>query len=65
METEQYHLGRIAYEAYCDTTNWKSVVTGAALPIFDETPQAMKTAWITAAQAVVAERMKNDSSRIN
>jgi len=50
MESEEYYLGRIAYEAYCQTTGWKSAVTGADLPQFNVTSQAIRDAWIAAAQ---------------
>lgn len=52
MEPEENYLGRIAYEAYCNTTNWKSAVTGADLPPFYETPATVQIGWIAAAQAV-------------
>lgn len=52
METEESYLGRIAYEAYCETTGWKSAITGADLPQFYSTPLAVQTGWIAAAQAV-------------
>jgi len=52
METEAYRLGRLAYEAYCNTTNWKSVISGADLPQFDQCPEAVKIGWIAAADAV-------------
>ena len=45
-------LGRIAYEAYCEETNWKSAVTGAALPTFHETSEAVQKGWVAVAVAV-------------
>lgn len=53
MEREDVYLGRIAYEAYCETTNWKSAVTGADLPEFYSTPDAVQTGWIASAKAVI------------
>lgn len=47
-----YELGKIAYEAYCETTGWKSAVTGADLPPFEKTPEAVQKGWIAAAKAV-------------
>lgn len=52
MESEESYLGRIAYEAYCETTNWKSAIPGADLPQFYHTPLIVQTGWIAAAQAV-------------
>jgi hypothetical protein len=54
MESEESKFGKMAYEAYCETTNWKSAVTGANLPPFYQTPQAVQEGWIAAAQAVKA-----------
>lgn len=45
-------LARIAYEAYCETVNWKSAVTGQDLPPFDMTPDAVQAGWAAAAYAV-------------
>jgi hypothetical protein len=53
MESEDFYLGRIAYEAYCETTDWKSAVTGADLPEFYSTPEAVRTGWIASARAVM------------
>lgn len=45
-------LAKIAYEAYCETTGWKSAVTGADLPPFNKTPQAVQEGWVVAVMAV-------------
>lgn len=55
MESEEYRLGRIAYDAYCESTGWKSAVSGADLPQFDDTTHTIQTGWILAAQAVARE----------
>jgi len=62
MESEDLYLGRIAYEAYCETTNWKSAVTGADLPGFYSTSEAVRTGWIASAKAVIDanEELLND-----
>lgn len=61
MESEESYLGRLAYEAYCGTTGWKSAVTGANLPAFYKTPEAVQAGWIAASQVVVKEvRMKQN-----
>jgi hypothetical protein len=51
-EYSDYSLGRVAYEAYCETTGWKSAISGAALPPFDKTPDAVQKGWIAAANKV-------------
>jgi hypothetical protein len=55
VEPEELELGRLAYEAYCAATDWKSAVTGATLPPFYKTPEAVRIAWVAAAQAVKNE----------
>ena len=50
-----YELGKKAYEAYCGTTGWKSAITGADLPPFDNCPEAVKKGWIAAAKALIVE----------
>ena len=60
MEDEAHYFGRIAYEAYCETTEWKSAVTGAPLPQFDDQKEPIQLAWINAARAV---RVAHDSKR--
>ena len=47
-------LGKIAYDAYCEVTDWKSAITGAPLPAFEETPALVQAAWRIAAKAVAA-----------
>lgn len=54
-ELKRFRLGRIAYEAYCETNGWKSAVSGQALPHFYETPAAVQVGWIAAAAAVVGD----------
>lgn len=51
-ENSDFFLGRIAYEAYCKTTGWKSAVTGDDLPQFRDVPEAVQNGWIAAAQVV-------------
>ena len=46
-------LGQIAYEAYCASTNWKSLVSGASLPPWIDVKAEIKIAWEAAAEAVV------------
>lgn len=45
-------LGQIAYEAYCTSASWRSLVSGAPLPPWDEVRPDVKSAWDAAAHAV-------------
>ena len=45
-------LGKIAYEAYCENTGWKSLVSGATLPPWSELNLSIQVAWGAAASAV-------------
>lgn len=47
-------LGNIAYNAYCESTNWKSVYTGADLPQYDQQRPEVIQAWESSALAVAA-----------
>ena len=47
-------LGNIAYNAYCESTNWKSVYTGADLPQYDQQRPEVIQAWENSALAVAA-----------
>jgi hypothetical protein len=44
-------LGQIAYEAYCESTGWKSAITGAPLPQWDGQNETIKKAWEAAGVA--------------
>lgn len=50
-----YELARKAYEAYCGSTGWKSAVTGADLPPFDNCPAAVKKGWVAVAEKMALE----------
>jgi hypothetical protein len=51
-DDEEWKLGKIAYDAYCGTTGFKSAITGDPLPPFHLTPEAVQSGWIAAAGAV-------------
>lgn len=53
-ESEDSFFGRTAYEAYAATAGGKSLITGAELPPFYETPAAVQAGWIAAATAARA-----------
>lgn len=44
------NLAEQAYNAYCETTGWKSLYTGANLPPFMELKQETKNAWSASAK---------------
>ncbi len=44
-------LGQVAYEAYADSTEWKSAVSGAPLPQWDIQSDKIKEAWERGAAA--------------
>ena len=46
-------LSQIAYEAYCESTGWKSLISGDQLPPFDKLKPTIQEAWRMAAMAVV------------
>lgn len=47
-------LGQIGYEAYCKTTGWKSLVSGADLPAYEGLNSPIQDAWEKAGQAVAS-----------
>lgn len=52
MTQKEYELGKVAYDAYCETTEWKSAISGAALPQFKDTSELIQQAWVNAGKAV-------------
>ena len=57
-ELKDEFYGREAYSAYCETTDWKSAVTGAKLPDFKETNELVQKAWINSAKHVLNLKSK-------
>lgn len=55
-------LGELAYNAYCASTNWKSVYTGADLPAYDQQRPEVITAWEAAGQAVAVTLLGSASN---
>lgn len=45
--------GRTAYEAYCDELDWKSGITGAPLPSYEDQDGKIIAAWEAAASKVL------------
>lgn len=52
-------LGRVAYEAYCQSVNGRSPITGDRLPPFDELALEVSVGWIAAARTV-AGHVRNE-----
>ena len=48
------NFGKVAYDAYCESTGGVSLISGAKLPVWDELKAEIKTAWEAAAKAVKA-----------
>ena len=48
----QSDYGCTAYEAYCEASGGKSLVTAQTLPEWDDLPPAIRAAWREAARAV-------------
>ncbi len=42
--------GQIAYEAYCEHTGWRSLVSGAQLPDWGNLKSEIQSAWEAAAE---------------
>lgn len=51
--------GQVAYEAYCGTTGWRSLVSGAELPNWENLKDEIKIAWEVAGNAVLEMRIKD------
>jgi hypothetical protein len=51
MPEDEQNLGQIAYNAYADAVEWKSV-RGDKLPPFSEQSARLQDAWCAAGEAV-------------
>lgn len=47
-------LGKIAYEAYGENRNWETF-GGSRMPSWDKQAEHIRSAWVAAVSAVVAE----------
>jgi hypothetical protein len=56
---DQATLAQVAYNAYCQTTEWHSAVTGAPLPLWHDVNPLVRKAWEAAAQAVARKCMQD------
>lgn len=48
----QIELAKVAYEAYCNHTGWKSLATGQDLPQWEVLKPSIKAAWLVSARAI-------------
>ena len=46
------NFGKTAYEAYCKTTDNKSLISGAELPAWEDLKPEIQEAWTAASDAV-------------
>lgn len=46
-------VGKIAYEAYCQSSGGLSLISGESLPAWEALDAKIRNAWQAAAQAVV------------
>lgn len=54
VEASKKSNGQIAYEAYCNHTNWKSLVSGNDLPQWGAVNPDIQKAWSRSAQSVIS-----------
>lgn len=47
------NYGKLAYDAYCESSGGVSLVSGAKLPPWEELKPEIKTAWQAAADAII------------
>lgn len=45
-------VGQIAYEAYCQSSGGKSLISGAVLPVWEDLKPEITEAWEKAGEAV-------------
>ena len=59
VEEAMRHFAQKAYEGYCNHTGWKSLATGAELPIWNCLPKEIQEAWVASIRAVYEEADKH------
>lgn len=50
--------GQLAYEAYCEYTGWKSLISGAPLPKWEDVKPEIKASWKASAEAILFHHME-------
>ena len=53
-------MGQVAYEAYCQSTGNKSLISGAELPKWADLKPEIQRAWAAAADAVAGRFRTTD-----
>lgn len=51
--------GKTAYEAYAANTGWKSAISGATLPPWDQQNVLIQESWFAAAHAILEKNVRN------
>ena len=54
-------MGQVAYEAYCQSTGNKSLISGAELPKWADLKPEIQRAWQAAANAVLGNVTTDDT----
>lgn len=54
-EERELELAKIAYEAYCESTDWKSAITGDPLPQFNNCRPSVQKAWLAVVERMIEE----------
>lgn len=63
-ESADKSLGQIAYEAYLKFSDYKSLVTGHALPHWEALDPRIQMAWMEASGAVVRDFIEHASKSL-
>lgn len=58
-------LHEVAYDAYCESTDYKSAVTGDPLPEFDQTNERVQAAWKHSTRRVIEESLRRDQAGLS
>lgn len=58
-------LDQILYEAYCESTGWKSAVTGAQLPPYSKCSPVVVAGWRAAADAAIEWAIEREEKELS
>lgn len=61
MDTKGKPLDQILYEAYCEKAEWKSAVSGAPLPQWEQCSEAVRRCWWATAEAAMEWAFENEA----
>lgn len=65
MSSTQKSVGQVAYEAYFEVSDGRSLATGQTLPTWEETSDEIRTAWEEAGKAAVLQFSANATALLN